>query len=164
MTPTLIPFVNNSAISFDEESCYPNYNYQGGKMKTVKMSYPMALLLVTAILVPLTTFGGPRDATISGPVDDQPWGGEINNTDYMTQSINSVGVEPFPIQPVISTIRNFGSPLILFDYVKFFIFDNKAKTENSSISTQINISSVPESKSIAPSPIRTKRFSIRKGR
>lgn len=133
-------------------------------MKTVKINYPLALLLIIAILAPITAFGGPRDATEAKSLDDQPWGGEINNADYNTGSINSIGYDPYPSRFDIITIRNIGTPLVLFDYLRFLIFDNPVNVENSSTINQVNISNIPESKTYAPSPIRDKRFSIRKGR
>ncbi len=133
-------------------------------MKTVKINYPLALLLIIAILAPITAFGGPRDAAEAKPLDDQPWGGEINNTDYKTGSISSVSFDPYPSRFDIITIRNIGTPLILIDYLRFLIFDNPVNAESSSTINQVNISNIPESKTSAPSPIRDKRFSIRKGR
>ena len=133
-------------------------------MKTVKINYPMALLLIIAILAPLTAFGSPRDGAEARPVDDQPWGGEIDNADYKTGSVNSIGYDPYPSQFEIITIRNFGTPMVLFDYLKFFIFDNTIFTGASSTINQFNPTTIPESKIYAPSPIKTKRFSIRKGR
>ncbi len=133
-------------------------------MKTVKINYLTALLLIVAILAPLTAFGGPRDAAEANPIDDQPWGGEINNADYRTGNISSVGYNPYPSRFEIISIRNLGTPFVLIDYLRFFIFDNPVNVKNSSTINQVNISNIPESKTSAPSPIRNKRFSIRKGR
>jgi len=133
-------------------------------MKTVKINYPIALLLIIAILAPLTAIGGPRDATVIRPLDDQPWGGEINTGDFRAGSISSAGVEPYPNQFDIISIRNIGTPLVLFDYLQMFIFDSRVITEGSSTSSQVNVTTIPQSTSYTPSPIRNKRFSIREGR
>lgn len=133
-------------------------------MKTAKINYPMALLLLIAILAPLTAYGGPRDAAVARPIDDQPWGGEINNDGYKDTNINSIGYDPYPSDFEIITIRNIGTPMVLFDYLRFFIFDYTVTAGNSSSVNQVNVATVPESKTYAPSPIRDKRFSIRKGR
>ena len=133
-------------------------------MRNVKTIYPVALLLIIAILAPLTAMGSPRDAAVARPLDDHPWGGEIGTGDYRTGSISSIGVEPYPNQFDIISIRNLGTPLVLFDYLQMFIFDSRVITESSSTSSQVNVKSIPQSTSYTPSPIRNKRFSIRKGR
>jgi hypothetical protein len=133
-------------------------------MRNVKTIYPMALLLIIAILAPLTAMGGPRDATVANPLDDQPWGGEIDNGDFRTGSISSVGIEPYPNRFDIIGIRNIGTPLVLFDFLQMFIFDSRVITESSSTVSQVNVTAIPQSTSYTPSPIRNKRFSIRKGR
>ncbi|HHI02988.1 MAG: hypothetical protein DRP51_03365 [Candidatus Zixiibacteriota bacterium] len=133
-------------------------------MKTVKINYPATLLLIIVILAPLAVFGTPREGTEARPLDDQPWGGEINVGDYETGSINSTGYDPHPGRFGFITIRNFGTPLVLIDYLRFLILDNPVNMENSSTINQINTLNTPESRTSAPSPIRSKRFSIRKGR
>ena len=133
-------------------------------MKTVKMNYPMAILLIIAILAPLTAVGGPRDATVSGPLDDQPWGGEMNLGDYRTGSISSIGNDPYPNKFDIISIRNIGSPLVLIDYLQLLIFDYSVFSQSSSTINKTNITAIPESTSHVRSPIRDKRYSIRKGR
>jgi len=133
-------------------------------MRNVKTIYPMALLLIIAILAPLTAIGGPRDATVAKPLDDQPWGGEIDIADFRTGSTSSIGIEPNPNQFDIISIRNIGTPLVLFDYLQVFIFDSRVITASSSTSSQVNVTTIPQSTSYTPSPTRNKRFSIRKGR
>lgn len=133
-------------------------------MKTVKINYPVALLLIVAILAPITAIGGNRDAASAGPIDDQPWGGEVNNSDFMTGSINSIGNDPYPGQIGFIPIMNFGTPMVLIDYLRFFIFDYTLNTRNSYSTRQINLSTAPESRNFAPMSTRTRRSSIRKGR
>ena len=133
-------------------------------MKTKKFVNQMALLLIMAILMPLTAMGGPRDAAVAGPIDDQPWGGEIDNGDFRTGSVSSTGYELYPTRFDIIGIRNIGTPLVLFDYLRIVIFDYSYLTENSSTVNQVNISSIPESTSYSPAAIKNTRYSIRKGR
>lgn len=133
-------------------------------MKTAKFNYLMALLLIVAVLAPVIAYGGPRDAAVSRPFDDQPWGGEIDNRDYKTGSISSIGHDPYPSYVPSTTIRNIGTPLVLIDYIRFFIFDYTAVTENFSTISQVNITTVPDSETSTSSPINNKRFLIRKGR
>ncbi len=133
-------------------------------MKTVKTNYLMVLLLAMAILAPMSALGSPRDDATAGPLDDQPWGGEIDNTDYKTGNINSIIMDPNPSQFDITTIRNLGTPMVLFDYLQFFIFDYTVNTGSSSYIQEVNISTNPKSNTYTPLTTKTKRFSIRKGR
>ena len=133
-------------------------------MKSVKINYPMALLLIIAIMAPLTAIGGPRNGTVARPIDDQPWGGEIDTGNFRAENISSESYNPYPSQFDIIGIRNIGTPLVLFDYLSFVIFDKTIDIRNSSSINRTNTFSVPESKTIAPLTIKTRRFSIRKGR
>lgn len=133
-------------------------------MKTVKINYPMALLLIIAILAPLTAVGTPRHAAVTRPIDDQPWGGEIDNRDYKTGGMNSIGDNLNPIPFGITTIRNLGTPMVLLDYLQFYVFDYTSYIDNTSNIKQTNISTLPKSETYSPSTVKTTRFSIRKGR
>ena len=134
-------------------------------MKTGKFYILSAVLLLLVMAVAPTAFSGLRDRVAVQPIDDQPWGGEIDARDYGTHSISSISpivIQPDPIFP--STISNVGTGLVLFDFVRTIFVKNFVSESSPIKSTQVSAGERTVTTSYVNSPIRSKMVSFRKGR
>lgn len=133
-------------------------------MKSEKICSAATLLLLLIIMVPMSALCDSRDGAVANPIDDQPWGGEIDATDYARSDIYSTGgtTYPEPLYPI--SIGYLGTPFGFIDYFKNLFSIRPAAASNTSNCYQVKMRTESRVRTETTSYIMTKRTLLRKGR